>query len=222
MINPPTVLQKREYIPGEICFMKKRKTQLRAPAEIWGLADPDQQRKGRQDAIDDGDLIEITRMGRDIGIMYPLAVSARAAEIMVPFPNIPQETVTENLWDILHAFRDKASTTTEEEFEFQASIYLNGLVPALTFKATVSPGDDGEPVITIMLPDENWETIGGGCRHHAYSDRMLTVDDVASTLNFTPGRIREFIREERIPAVKCGGSWRIRRSELERIMNEGF
>ena len=201
--------------------MEIRKVRLRTPAETWGLADPDQQRKTRRDAIDDGDLIEITRMGRDIGITFPLAVSARAAQSMVPFPNIPQETVTENLWDTLHAFRDKARTTTEGEFEFQASIYLNGLVPTLTFRAAVSPGDDGEPVITIMLPDEDWETIGCGCRHSA-GDRMLTVDDVASTLNFTPGRIREFIREERIPAVKCGGSWRIKRSELERIMNEGF
>lgn len=201
--------------------MEMRRVQFRAPADIWGLADPEQQRKARQDAIDDGDLIEITRMGRDMGITFPLAVSARAAQSMVPFPNIPQETVTENLWDTLHAFRDKARTTTEEEFEFQVSLYQNGLVPTLTFKAAVSPGDDGEPVITIMLPDEDWEAIGCG-HHHGAGDAMLTVDDVASTLNFTPGRIREFIRDERIPAVKCGGSWRIKRSELERIMNEGF
>jgi excisionase family DNA binding protein len=104
--------------------------------------------------------------------------------------------------------------------EFQVSLYQNGLGPTLTFKAAVSPGDDGEPVITIMLPDEHWETIG--CGQHNAGDRMLTVDDVAATLNFTPGRIREFIRDERIPAVKCGGSWRIKRSVLERIMNEGF
>ncbi|WP_332450634.1 helix-turn-helix domain-containing protein [Methanoculleus sp.] len=200
--------------------MEMRRVRLRTPAETWGLADPEQQRKTRQDAIDDGDLVEITRMGRDIGITLPLAVSERAAQSMVPFPNIPQEVVTENLWDTLHAFRDKACRTVEEEFEFQVSLYQNGFVPTLTFKAAVSPGDDGEPVITIMLPDEDWETIG--CGHHAPGDRMLTVDDVASTLNFTPGRIREFIRDERIPAVKCGGSWRIKRSELERIMNEGF
>ena len=201
--------------------METRRVSLRTPADTWGLVDPDRQRKTRRDAIDDGDLIEITRMGRDIGIAFPLAVSARAAQSMVPFPNIPQETVTENLWDILHAFRDRARTTTAEEFEFQASLYLNGLVPTITFKATVSPGDDGDPVITIMMPDEDWETIGcSGC--HSAGETMLTVDDVAAALNFTPGRIREFIREERIPAVKCGGSWRIKRSELEWIMNEGF
>ncbi len=200
--------------------METRRVRLRTPADTWGLADPEQPRKTRQDAIDDGDLIEITRMGRDMGIVFPLAVSAQAAQSMVPFPNIPQETVTENLWDTLHAFRDKARTTTQEEFEFQVSLYQNGLVPTLTFKAAVSPGDGGDPVITIMLPDEDWETIGYG--HHSPGDTMLTVEDVASTLNFTPGRIREFIREERIPAVKCGGSWRIKRSELDRIMNEGF
>ncbi len=200
--------------------MSTRERRSRTPADTWGLVDPECQRKARQDAIADGDLIEITRMGRDAGIIYPLAVSARAAQSMVPFPNIPQENVTENLWDTLHAFRERATTTTSEEFEFQASLYQNGLVPTITFKATVSPGDDGEPVITIMMPDEDWETIGRG--HHNTCDTMLTVDEVASALNFTPGRIREFIREERIPAVKCGGSWRIRSSELERIMNEGF
>ena len=200
--------------------MSTRNTRSRIPADTWGLVDPECQKKARQDAIDDGDLIEITRMGRDAGIIYPLAISARAAQIMVPFPNMPQEIVTENLWDTLHAFRDKASVATAEEFEFQVSLYQNGLVPTVTFKATVSPGDDGEPVITIMMPDEDWETIG--CGPHSSCDTMLTVVVVASALYFTPGRIREFIREERIPAFKCGGSWRIKRSELERIMNEGF
>lgn len=207
--------------PGEIRPMETRRVRSRTPAEVWGLVDPEQQQKTRQDAIDDGDLIEITRMGREIGITFPLAVSAQAAQRMVPFPNIPQEIVTENLWDTLHAFRDRASMTTAEEFEFQASLYLNGLVPTITFKATVSPGDDGEPVITIMMPDEDWETIGCSDRR-ATGETMLTVEDVAAALNFTPGRIREFIREERIPAVRCGGAWRIKRSELERLMNEGF
>jgi excisionase family DNA binding protein len=200
--------------------MELQRVRSRTPTEIWGLVHPDQQRRTRRDAIDEGDLIEITRMGKDIGITYPLAVSARAAQCMVPYPNIPQEVVTENLWDTLHAFKQKAEVTTAEEFEFQVSLYQNGLVPTLTFKATVSRGDEGEPVITIMVPDEDWETIGGDPANAG--ERMLTVDDVASTLNFTPGRIREFIREARIPAVKCGGSWRIKRSELERIMDEGF
>lgn len=200
--------------------MGTKKTRSRSPADIWGLVDPESQRKARQDAIDDGDLIEITRMGRDAGIIYPLAISARAAQRMVPFPDMPQTVVTENLWDALHAFKDKASVTTSEEFEFQASLYQNGIVPTITFKATVSPDDDGEPVITIMMPDENWESIGC-CRPNA-CDTMLTIDDVASALNFPPGRIREFIKEERIPAVKCGGYWRIKRSILEKIMNEGF
>ena len=88
MINPHCATEARVYPWRDLFYEEREKLQLRAPAEIWGLADPDQQRKGRQDAIDDGDPIEITRMGRDIGIMYPLAVSARAAEIMVPFPNI--------------------------------------------------------------------------------------------------------------------------------------
>ncbi len=188
--------------------------------EVWGLVDPDQRRKTRRDAIDDGDLIEITRMAREIGIVYPLAVSARAAQCMVPYPNIPQETVTENLWDILHAFRENAMRTTDCEFEFQVSVYLNGLVPTLTFRATISPDDDGKPAITIMMPDEDWETITGGAA--AVGDVMLTVDDVAEALNFPPRRIREFIREHKIHAVNCGGDWRIKRSELERLMNEGF
>jgi len=115
--------------------MSTRNTRSRIPADVWGLVDPECQKKARQDAIDDGDLIEITRMGRDAGIIYPLAISARAAQSMVPFPNMPQEIVTENLWDTLHAFRDKASVATAEEFEFQVSLYQNGLVPTVTFKA---------------------------------------------------------------------------------------
>jgi excisionase family DNA binding protein len=194
------------------------------PEELWGLVDSDQQKKTRRDAIEEGELIEITHMGKDAGIVYPLAVSARAAQCLVPFPNIPQETVTENLWDTLHAFREKAKRTVETEFEFSVSLYQNGLVPTITLKAAVSPGDDGEPVITIMAPEESWEDVGGeaSALGTARRDVMLTVEDVASLLKFSPRRIRDFIRDDRIPAVKCGGSWRIRQSDLERIIADGF
>ncbi|RXE56185.1 DNA-binding protein [Methanoculleus taiwanensis] len=192
--------------------------------EIWGLVDPDRTKKMRRDAIEDGELIEITRMGKDIGIRYPLAVSARAAERLVPFPNIPQDTVTENLWDTLHAFREKALSTAAPELLFSVSLYQNGLVPTLTFKATVSAGDEGEPVITIMTPEENWEEIGGSVPPSAIpaGHPLLTVEEVARMLKFSPRRIRTFIRDERIPAVKCGGSWRVRRSDIERIITDGF
>lgn len=194
------------------------------PQEIWGLVDPDRRQRTRREAIEEGELIEITRMGKDVGIAYPLAVSARAAECLVPFPNIPQETVTENLWDTLHAFREKAEATVETVFAFSVSLYQNGLVPTVTLKAAVSPGDDGEPVITIMTPEENWEAMGGEMpgAGPAVRDAMLTVEDVAGLLKFSPRRIRDFIREDRIPAVKCGGSWRIRQSDLERILVDGF
>jgi excisionase family DNA binding protein len=194
------------------------------PEEIWGLVDPEQTRKMRRDAIEDGELIEITRMGKDIGIRYPLAVSARAAERLVPFPNIPQDTVTENLWDTLHAFREKALATSAPEFLFSVSLYQNGLVPTLTFKATVSAGDEGEPVITIMTPEEDWEGVGGGVpsSDSPAGPALFTVEDVARLLKFSPCRIRAFIRDEKIPAVKCGGSWRIRRSDIERIITDGF
>lgn len=50
---------------------------------------------------------------------------------------------------------------------------------------------------------------------------MLNVQQAAEKLGLAQGTIRRFIREGRIKAVKVGRDWRIKESEIERILEEG-
>ncbi|WP_319642653.1 helix-turn-helix domain-containing protein [Methanovulcanius yangii] len=50
---------------------------------------------------------------------------------------------------------------------------------------------------------------------------IYTVDEIAEILSITPMTVRRYINEGKIKAIKIARSWRIRRDELERIMEEG-
>jgi len=43
---------------------------------------------------------------------------------------------------------------------------------------------------------------------------LLGVPDVARELGLSPARIRDFIRDKRLPAYKIGDHWIIRRADL--------
>lgn len=51
---------------------------------------------------------------------------------------------------------------------------------------------------------------------------MQTVEDVARALSTTKTTVSPWLREGRLPGVKLGGEWRVRRSDLERAMAEGI
>lgn len=51
---------------------------------------------------------------------------------------------------------------------------------------------------------------------------MRTVEDVAKALSTTKTTVSRWLREGRLPGVKLGGEWRVRRSDLERVMSEGI
>ena len=54
------------------------------------------------------------------------------------------------------------------------------------------------------------------------SDRGLTVAEVARRLSLHPNSIRKMIRRGAIPAAKMGRTWRVRESEVERLLSEGI
>jgi excisionase family DNA binding protein len=55
-------------------------------------------------------------------------------------------------------------------------------------------------------------------------DRALTVTEAAEQLRITPGTLRRWLREGRIRGTWMGSDaagWRIRESEVERVLEEG-
>jgi excisionase family DNA binding protein len=49
---------------------------------------------------------------------------------------------------------------------------------------------------------------------------VLTTKEAATYLKTTPDTIRRLLRQRRLPAMKLGGSWRLRRSDLDEMFTE--
>jgi len=114
----------------------------------------------RAQAIEDGELVDVSETAREAGIKFPVAVT-RA--VWVKYVEIPEGVTCQDergrLWDILWMFRRNARQCGDTLF---FKLYVRNhnrerLTKAdlVTLKAVCGPGDTPEPVITIMLPDED-------------------------------------------------------------------
>lgn len=119
----------------------------------------------REQAIEDGLLIDVTESAKEVGFKIPTAITSRAMIII--------EDLTEKV-----SFQDKRGRL--HDVLFMASLFARNnrgssegcfdvilphwirdnlgdkqLVSKARFKMVVGPGDNFEPVITIMMPDED-------------------------------------------------------------------
>jgi len=116
----------------------------------------------RKQAIADGVLIDVSKMSKEAGIRFPVAVtSAVWHEYVVPDEELSNYGQSEDgrLWDILWMFRCNARRNASDIMLFDLYFLMskNGKSEQklVTLKAVCGPGDKGEPVITIMNPDED-------------------------------------------------------------------
>jgi len=131
----------------------------------------------RAQAIADGVLVSLNdpsftfRPGLNIcaeaGIKYPLAMTSAAfaktvSELDTPLP--PCQDISGRLWDVLTMFR-LAATRGGSEIRFPVTVINWVRVggerinrtrrETVILKALCGPGDNGEPVITLLLLDED-------------------------------------------------------------------
>jgi len=112
----------------------------------------------RADALRDGCLIDVSKLAQEVGIKYPTAVTAGVWTkcVTVPAGAECQDEVG-RLWDVLNVLKASIraagagsrvdfSVSVQGEQERREDVALYSLC---------HPGDQGEPVITIMLPDED-------------------------------------------------------------------
>lgn len=130
----------------------------------------------RQDALDDGVLVDVSEQAVAVGIRYPVALTetvwARYAE-----NDAPGQSAVERVDAMLRAFALAArrSSGNEQELLFTLHVSMRDRgdwvetealpMPAtgltrethrlVQLKAHCGPGDHGEPVITIMMPYED-------------------------------------------------------------------
>ncbi len=133
----------------------------------------------REDALEDGVLVAVpTNMARQAGILYPVAMTRAVWDRYVAVDDAAKDegqSVNGRLWDVLWMFRSRARSADGDCVTFSLYVAIPGSVPMqpneqppeagtgfskerhrlVELRGIVGPGDDFEPVITIMLPNED-------------------------------------------------------------------
>ncbi len=114
----------------------------------------------RSQAIEDGILIDISELAKQAGFKFPVAVTCGLwSEVLEPDKTSKAigQDITGRIWDTLIILRLAIRHTDNTDLIYFNPLYVfNGKKPiARKLKAVCSPGDDLEPVITIMLPNED-------------------------------------------------------------------
>jgi len=120
----------------------------------------------RSQAIEDGVLIDAGSMAKEAGFNWPVALTRAAWEDCVAWSEQDNERQTYQdesgrLWDLLfmarHAIRLSHGDSDRMLFKFYR-VPRNGKTTKavlVTLKLIVGPGDQGEPVITVLQPQED-------------------------------------------------------------------
>jgi hypothetical protein len=111
----------------------------------------------RKQAIEDGILVNVSELAREAGFTYPVAMTAAlmAAIEAIPESKSEQDCVG-RLWDVLCMARQAVRRAKPGETELLYRLIMHvGRNTYYTVKLVCGPGDDAEPVITLMCSNED-------------------------------------------------------------------
>jgi hypothetical protein len=118
-------------------------------------------RYSRSDAIRDGVLIDVSAMAREAGIRYAVALTSAAWGrcVAVP-PGVFCQDEAGRLWDVVWMLRCAIRGSKGNGSEVRFGVHVRNdnrdrTPPLVGLKAVCGPGDQGEPVITVMMQDED-------------------------------------------------------------------
>ena len=119
----------------------------------------------REQAIEDGYLIDVSDLAQEAGFTCPVAITLAAYDKYVHWTEEDNkrqiyQDIEGRLWDILGMMRfQKKRIDTNGLFEFlcvpRSDKSRRQRPLNITLKSLSHAGDNGEQVITIMLPDED-------------------------------------------------------------------
>lgn len=129
------------------------------PAGFWDDA-PVISRYSREQAMEDGVLVDVTETAGEAGFRHPVALTAAVNADVGDIP--PSKKGIEDrqgrLWDLLwmglRAVR-AAATCRQDGPAFVSLVMPIGRRRNYRAKIVFGPGDEGEPVFTVMRPDED-------------------------------------------------------------------
>jgi hypothetical protein len=115
----------------------------------------------RSQALADGVLIDISDISREAGFRWPAAVSAHLYhEVLNPGHSLAaqSQSLEGRIWDMLNVLRlviKSGPDTSRLTFSPLFVMVPDGPPTPITIIATAGPGDQGEPVLTIFLPEDD-------------------------------------------------------------------
>ena len=120
----------------------------------------------RAQALEDGVLVDAGPMAKEAGFRWPVAITAAAWDDCVAWTDADSahqvhQDLSGRLWDLVYmaSLAIRTGRGSGDRLLFQLyRVPRDGYStkPALvTLKLIVGPGDQGEPVVTITLPDED-------------------------------------------------------------------
>jgi hypothetical protein len=114
----------------------------------------------RAEAIADGVLVDVTSTAKEAGFRFPVALTRAVWErcVAVP-PGVLCQDEAGRLWDVVWMLR-LAIGRSDGGPVVQFGVHIRNdnrerTPPLMRLKAVCGPGDDGEPVITLMMPSED-------------------------------------------------------------------
>ena len=113
----------------------------------------------RKQAIEDGCLVEVGSIAKEAGIKFPVAITSALWNGYIK-PDQESESAGQSiegrLWDLLWLFTRHARRSSDSLLKFKVVFLIKGKEPRhVLVKAVCGPGDNMEPVITIMLSNED-------------------------------------------------------------------
>ena len=114
----------------------------------------------RADAIEDGVLVDITKIAQEAGFTVPVAVTSALFEILDPKLDLQNEgqDFHGRVWDMLWILRSEIRKSDWTDTTYFAPLFIrkpNGKPEPVKLWAKAGPGDNMELVITIMLEGED-------------------------------------------------------------------
>ena len=115
----------------------------------------------RAQTLEDGVLVDVSVTAKDAGIKLPVALTSTVWGQYVEVPEgVNCQDEKGRQWDILWMFRCAAARFNGDTLLFKLYVRNHNRErldsrDLVTLKAICGPGDTPEPVITIMLPDED-------------------------------------------------------------------
>ena len=111
----------------------------------------------RAQALEDGVLVDISELAKEAGFRFPVAVTSRVYELLNDTAQAGQ-SFEGRAWDLLMVLHFEIKRTKDGDIVYFAP-YFNAEQHSepkpYKLWSKCGPGDNGEPVITVMFTDED-------------------------------------------------------------------